>query len=81
MSVPALTGRTILVGGAVAVGGVATAASAARRRARHEDPAPQQVRVFESRAAVPESHIAMSPEQLDAALAAAFPGDETPGYL
>lgn len=80
MSVPALTGRTLLVGGAV-VGGVATAASAARRRARHEDLAPQEVRVFQSRAVVPDPHIAMSPEQLDAALAAAFPGDETPGYL
>lgn len=80
MSMHAPSSRTLLVGGAVAVGGVATAASAALRRSRHQE-APVAPVPFESRTVAAGLPLQMSPQQLDAALAASFPGDETPGYL
>lgn len=57
------------------------AASIAHRRTRVEAQDSTTLTAFELRAIVAGPAMPMSPEQLDAALAAAFPGDETPGYL
>lgn len=73
--------RTLLFGGACAVGGAVTPS---RLRGRPHEVRPTAVvpAPFAPRPATPvRPDVAMSPAELDSALAAAFPGDETPGYL
>lgn len=74
-----VTTRALIFGGACAVGGAATALGL---RGRPEAPVLATPSPFTPRAVEPSGPaVPMSPSQLDAALLAAFPGDETPGYL